>query len=106
VKKIILVHKNSLVKYRSIYSKFVCCFLVPGRMTASFTFDGNLEGSNDLQELKYILEENDLIRSKYPVGESDNQPNLLISSLLGIITHGSDTWRIDSGDFKNMTKYR
>jgi hypothetical protein len=74
-------------------------------MTTSFRLDGKLEGSNDCQAWKYILEENDLVRYKYLEGESDNEPNLLISSLSGTITHGSDTWFIDSGASKHMTRY-
>jgi hypothetical protein len=65
-------------------------------MTTKFRLDGNLEGSNDLQAWKYIPEENDLVRSKYPKGENDNEPYLLISALTGTVTHGSDTWLIDS----------
>jgi hypothetical protein len=37
-------------------------------MTTGFRVDGKLEGSNDLQAWKYIVEENDLIRSKDPEG--------------------------------------
>jgi hypothetical protein len=74
-------------------------------MTTSFRLDGKLEGSNDLQAWKYILEENDLVRSKDPEGESDNEPNLLISSLSGTVTHGSDTWLIDSDSSKHMIGY-
>jgi hypothetical protein len=75
-------------------------------MTTSFRLDGKLEASNNLQVWKYILEENDLIRSKDPKGESDNEPNILISSLSGTATHGSDTWIIESGASKHMTGYR
>jgi hypothetical protein len=75
-------------------------------MTTSFRLDGKLEGSNDLQAWKYILEENDLVRSKDPEGENDNEPYLLISSLTGTITHGSDTCIIDSGASKHMTGYQ
>jgi hypothetical protein len=74
-------------------------------MTTSFRLDGKLEGSNDYQAWRYILEENDLVRSKYPEGESDGEPNLLISALSGTVTHGSDTWLIDSGASKHMMGY-
>jgi hypothetical protein len=74
-------------------------------MTTSFRINGKLEGSNDYQAWRYILEENDLIRSKDLEGESDGEPNLLISSLSGTVTHGSDTWLIDSGASKHMTGY-
>jgi hypothetical protein len=75
-------------------------------MTTSFRFDGKLERSNDLQVWKYILEKNDLVRSKDLEGESDNQPNILISSLSGTVTRGSDTWIIDNGASKHMKGYQ
>jgi hypothetical protein len=74
-------------------------------MTTSFRLDGNLEGSNDLQVWKYILEESDLIRYKYPEGSSVNEPKILISSLSGIVTHRSDTWIIDNVASKHMIGY-
>jgi hypothetical protein len=75
-------------------------------MTTSFRLDGKLEGSNDLQAWKYILEENDLVRSKDLEEENDNEPYLLISAFTGTVTHGSDTWLIDSGASKLMTGYQ
>jgi hypothetical protein len=75
-------------------------------MTTSSKLDGKLEGSNDLQAWKYIPEENDLVRSKDPEEENDNEPYILISSLTGTVTHGSDTWLIDSGASKHMTGYQ
>jgi len=74
-------------------------------MTTSSKLDGNLEGSNDLQAWKYIPEENDLVRSKDPKEENDNEPYILISSLTGAITHGSHICLIDSGASKYMTGY-
>jgi hypothetical protein len=69
-------------------------------MNTSFRPDGNLEGSNGLQAWK------ELIRSKDPYGESDNEPHILISSLTGTVTHGSDIWLIDSGASKHMKVYQ
>jgi hypothetical protein len=69
-------------------------------MNTSFRPDEKLEGSNDLQAWK------DLIRSKDPYGESDNEPHILISSLTGTVTHGSDIWLIDSGASKHMKVYQ
>jgi hypothetical protein len=37
--------------------------------------------------------------------ESSDEDYVLISSLKGIVTHGSDTWLIDNGASKNMTGY-
>jgi hypothetical protein len=37
--------------------------------------------------------------------ESSDEDYVLISSLIGIVTHGSDTWLIDSGASKNMIGY-
>jgi hypothetical protein len=74
-------------------------------MTTSFRLDGKLEGSNHYQAWKYILEESDLVRAKDPEGESDGEPNLLISTLSGTVTHGRDTWLINSGASKHMMGY-
>ena len=37
--------------------------------------------------------------------ESSDEDYVLISTLIGTATHGSDTWLIDSGASKNMTCY-
>jgi len=74
-------------------------------MTTSFRLDGKIEGSNDYQAWKYILEVIDLIISKDPYGESDDVPKILIPSLPGTLTHGSDTWLIDNGASKHMMGY-
>ena len=37
--------------------------------------------------------------------ESSDEYYVLISSLIGIVTHGSDTWLIDNGASKHMTGY-
>jgi hypothetical protein len=37
--------------------------------------------------------------------ESSDEDYVLISTLIGIVTHGSDTWLIDSGASKHMTCY-
>jgi hypothetical protein len=37
--------------------------------------------------------------------ESSDEDYVLISALIGIVTHGSDTWSIDNGVSKHVTSY-
>ena len=38
--------------------------------------------------------------------EDSSEEYVLISALIGEITHGSDTWLIDSGASKHMTRHK
>ena len=44
-----------------------------------------------------------VIESKY---SSSNEEYVLISSLMGTVTHGSNDWLIDSGDSKHMIGFK
>ena len=50
----------------------------------------------------HAVEYNDLAEEKANEDEDSNEEYVLISSLAILITHGSDTWLIDSGDSKQM----
>ena len=47
----------------------------------------------------------DLLKKKERNNNSDNEYSL-ISSLIGTVTHGNDTWLVDSGASKHMTGFK
>jgi hypothetical protein len=50
--------------------------------------------------------EDDEPDQKRDKGDESSEECVLISSLTRTVTHGSDTWLIDSGASKNMTRYK
>ena len=50
-------------------------------------------------------EDEEPIQKKERNNDSDDEYSL-ISTLTGTITHGNDTWLVDSGAFKHMTGYK
>jgi hypothetical protein len=47
----------------------------------------------------------ELVQNKIKDYDSSEE-HVLISTLIGTITHGSDTWLVDSGASKKMTRYK
>ena len=50
------------------------------------------------------IEYDELVR-KREIKDDSNEEYVLISTLIGTDTHGSDTWLVDSGASKHMTSY-
>ena len=51
----------------------------------------------------HAAEENESDKERVREDEDSSEEYVLISTLIGSITHGSDTWIIDSGASKDMT---
>ena len=51
-------------------------------------------------------EENESYKKRTTENEDSSEEYVLISALTGAITHGSDTWLIDSGASKHMTGHK
>ena len=53
----------------------------------------------------HATEDDERVQKKERKDDSDEE-YVLISTLTGTVTHGSDTWLVDSGASKHMTGYR
>ena len=53
----------------------------------------------------HVAEDDEPVRKKERKDDSDEE-YVLISALTRIVTHGSDTWLVDSGASKHMTGYK
>ena len=51
----------------------------------------------------HTTKENGSDKERITENEDSSEEYVLISALIGAITHGSDTWLIDSGASKHMT---
>jgi hypothetical protein len=63
----------------------------------------NKKGSKRHQA--HTIEDDEPLQKVAKKYESSDENYVLISALTGIVTHGSDTWLIDSGDSRHMTNY-
>ena len=54
----------------------------------------------------HAVEDDDSIEEKANEYEYSNEEYVLISSLIGSLTHGSDTWLVDNGASKHMIGYK
>ena len=54
----------------------------------------------------YRVEDNDEDKEKKNEYEDSNEEYVLISTLTGLVSHGSDTWLRDSGSSIHMTVYK
>ena len=54
----------------------------------------------------HASEENELDKERIIENEDSSEEHVLISTLTREITHGSDTWIIDSGASKHMTGHK
>ena len=54
----------------------------------------------------HVAEENESDKERTTYNEDSSEDYVLISTLIGSITHGSDIWLIDSGASKHMTRLK
>ena len=54
----------------------------------------------------HAVEDDDPIEEKTNEDEDSNEEYVLISSLTGSVSHGSDTWLVDNGASKHMIGYK
>ena len=54
----------------------------------------------------HIVEDDEPIKKRMRDDYSSDEEYVLISSLIGIITHGSNDWLVDSGASNHMTGYK
>ena len=54
----------------------------------------------------HAVEDDDSVEEKAREDEDSSEEYVLISSLTGLVSHGSDTWFVDSGASKHMTDYK
>ena len=54
----------------------------------------------------HAIEDDDEDKEKKNEDEDSNEEYVLISTLTGLVSHGSDTWLVDSGASLHMTGYK
>ena len=54
----------------------------------------------------HTTKENESDKEKTTENKESSEEYVLLSSLIGIITHGNDTWIIESGSSKHMTWHK
>jgi hypothetical protein len=54
----------------------------------------------------HATEDDELVQKKRIKEDDSDEEYVLISALTGMVTHGSDTWLVDSGASKHMTGYK
>ena len=67
---------------------------------------GSLRINKRRKHHAHLAEEDEPESKRRREDSSSDEEYVLISSLIGIVTHGSNDWLIDNGASKNMTGYK
>ena len=87
-------------KYYSSYECYTCHKL--GHISIYCPHNTNKFNTKNKKFHAHAIEENDLDEERIRENENFDEEYVLVSALTGSISHGSDTWIIDSGSSKHM----
>ena len=94
-------------KFKKDYSSYECytCHKL-GHISRHCPLNKNTFKKKNGKFHAHVAEENESDEERNIENEDSNEEYVLISALTRSISHGSDTWLIDSGSSKHMTSHK